>query len=95
MRRYSIRSLRETAKRNDLQTKEYTYWGLPLMPALVARKLWLLGKRDKDRIISTGFDSRTNRINQLMGMISRCEPIPQTLLGTSLMAVFEAGRDGG
>jgi len=95
VRRYSIRSLEETARRNHLEIKECTYWGLPLVPTLVVRKLWLLGQRDKDKIISAGFDSRNNFINHLLGTIARCEPIPQTLLGTSLMAVFEAGRDAG
>ncbi len=95
VRRYSIRSLRETAKRSNLKIKECTYWGLPLVPTLVLRKLWLMGKHDKDKIISTGFDSRTKIINQLLGLISRCELIPQTLLGTSLMAVLEVGQDAG
>jgi 2-polyprenyl-3-methyl-5-hydroxy-6-metoxy-1,4-benzoquinol methylase len=95
VRRYSIRSLQETAKRNYLRIKELTYWGLPLVPTLAVRKLWLMGKSDKDKIISTGFDSKTKMINSLLGMISRCEPIPQTLLGTSLMAILEADRDAG
>ena len=91
VRRYSIPSLRETAKRSDLTIKQRTYWGLPLVPTLVLRKLWLLGQHDKDKIISAGFDSRTNVINQLLGMVSRCEPIPQSFLGTSLMAVLQVG----
>jgi SAM-dependent methyltransferase len=95
VRRYSIRSLQETARRNRLAIKACTYWGLPLVPTLVLRKLWLLGQHDKDKIISTGFDSRTNLINQVLGMISRCELIPQTFLGTSLMAVLEPDRDAG
>jgi hypothetical protein len=61
----------------------------------VVRKLWLMGKSDKDKIISTGFDSKTKMINSLLGMISRCEPIPQTVLGTSLMAILETDRDAG
>jgi SAM-dependent methyltransferase len=93
VRRYSIRSLCKTAKRNHLEISECTYWGLPLVPTLVLRKLWLLGQHDKDKIISAGFDSRNNSINQLLEMISRCEPIPQTFLGTSLMVVLEADRD--
>ncbi len=83
----------QNSKRNHLEISECTYWGLPLVPTLVLRKLWLLGQHDKDKIISSGFDSRNNIINQLLGIISRCEPIPQTFLGTSLMAVLEAGRD--
>jgi hypothetical protein len=95
VRRYSTRTLRETAKRNNLLIKECTYWGLPLVPTLVVRKLWLLGQHDKDKVISTGFDSRNNFINEMLGLVSRCEPIPQTFLGTSLMAVLEVGRNAG
>lgn len=90
IRRYSIRSLRLAVKRNNLAVKKCTYWGLPLVPTLLLRKLWLLGNHDKDKIISAGFDARTSIINQLLGLVSRCEPIPQRILGTSLMAVIEA-----
>jgi hypothetical protein len=83
--------LQQTARRNNLEIKELTYWGLPLIPTLALRKLWLLGKHDKAKIISAGFDSRTNIINRLLGMVSKCEPIPQTFLGTSLMALLETG----
>jgi len=92
VRRYSVRSLRGVAERNGLHVKNYTFWGLPLMPALLLRKLWLLGDRNADDVIAAGFDSRTRSLNQLLGIVSRCEPIPQTFLGTSLMAVFESGQ---
>jgi SAM-dependent methyltransferase len=95
VRRYSIGSLRETAKRNNLEIAECTYWGMPLLPALALRKLWLLGKHDKNEIVSAGMDSRSEVINRLLGLVSQCEPIPQMVLGTSLMAVLEAGRDEG
>ncbi len=89
VRRYSLRSLGDTANRNHLEMSKCTYWGLPLVPTLLLRKLWLLGGRDQDRIISAGFDSRGDLINRVLGLISRCEPIPQRILGTSLMAVLE------
>ncbi len=88
VRRYSIHSLREAAKRNGLATRQWTYWGLPLVPTLVLRKLWLMGRRNQTSIITTGFDSRTRDINSALAALSRCEWIPQKLLGTSLMAVF-------
>jgi SAM-dependent methyltransferase len=93
VRRYSIRTLRETARRNHLEIKNCSYWGLPLVPTLVLRKLWLMGQHDKDKVISTGFDSRNNFINEMLGFVSRCELIPQTFLGTSLMAILKVGRD--
>jgi SAM-dependent methyltransferase len=95
VRRYSIGSLRETARRNNLKMGECTYWGMPLLPALALRRVWLLGKHDKNKIISAGMDSRSGVINRVLGLVSQCEPIPQTVMGTSLMAVLEAGRDEG
>ena len=88
-RRYSIRSLRNAAARNNLEVTKWSYWGFPLVPAVLVRKLWVAGEQDEDKIISAGFDSRTSGINRLLGLVSRCEPIPQTLLGTSLMAVLQ------
>src|SRR6266478_150703 len=89
VRRYSIRSLQDTAGRNRLQIAKSSYWGLPLAPTLLLRRLWLLGKRGKDQIISAGFSPRTKALNRLLALLSKCEPIPQTFLGTSIMAVLE------
>jgi SAM-dependent methyltransferase len=91
VRRYSIRSLEDTAGRNRLQIAKSSYWGLPLAPTLLLRRLWLLGKRDQDRdkIISEGFSPRTKVLNRLLSLVSTCEPIPQRFLGTSIMAVLE------
>jgi cyclopropane fatty-acyl-phospholipid synthase-like methyltransferase len=89
VRRYSITTLRESARRNQFEVTDWTYWGLPLVPSLMLRKLWLLGHHDQEKIISSGFDSRTPTINAMLGFISRCERVPQKLLGTSLMTVFE------
>lgn len=87
-RRYSIRTLTEAAKRNNLEVEDWTYWGLPLVPSLAIRKLWLMGKKDESQIISQGFDARNSAVNQAMAFLSRCESVPQKLLGTSLMATF-------
>ena len=89
VRRYSMRSLQDTAARNGLQIAKSSYWGLPLAPTLLLRRLWLKGKRGKDRIISAGFSPRTKVLNRLLAVVSKCEPIPQTFLGTSIMAVLE------
>lgn len=89
VRRYSITTLQETAARNHLRLRTWSYWGLPLIPALALRKLWLWGKRDKAAIIQSGFDSRSRLVNDLLAISSRCEIIPQKLLGTSLMAILE------
>jgi SAM-dependent methyltransferase len=89
VRRYSMRSLGLVAARNRFKILQWTYWGLPLLPALALRKLWLAGRKDESGIISEGFDSRSETLNGLLGLLSRCERIPQKLIGTSLMAVLE------
>ena len=89
VRRYSLKTLQQTAARNGLEPQTCTYWGLPLVPTLLFRKFWLLSKRDQSKVIASGFDSRSATINTLLGGLSRLERIPQTFLGTSVMAVLQ------
>ncbi len=89
VRRYSIDSLRATARRAGFRLQRWTYWGFPLLPTLALRKLLLRWKRDKKGVISSGFEPGSSAINSLLGLACRCELIPQTLVGTSLMAVLE------
>lgn len=89
VRRYSVRTLSKAVWSSRLTVKEWTYWGLPLVPFLALRKLWLVGKRDQGEIISGGMDSRTASANALMGILSRLEWLPQKFLGASMMAVLE------
>ena len=91
VRRYSIGSLRKACERSNLQVERWSYWGMPLLPTLLMRKLWLLGKKDKTEIISAGMDSRTSTLNTALGVISSCELIPQKIGGSSLMAVMQQG----
>jgi SAM-dependent methyltransferase len=90
VRRYSFAILGEVAERNKLRPQEWSYWGLPLVPILALRKAWLSGRSDQQDIIRTGFDSRSESVNAALGIISRAEIVPQHLLGSSLMAVFQA-----
>jgi len=92
VRRYSFETLKDAMGRKGLKTREWSYWGLPLVPVLALRKLWLLGKSDQQEIITAGFDSRSCTVNKMMGMVSSMEHIPQHWLGTSLMGVFQAER---
>jgi SAM-dependent methyltransferase len=94
VRRYSIRTLRLAIKPTDLRIRNWTYWGLPLVPTLLLRKLWLMGRQGKDEIICAGFDSGSKFINRLMGLLAGCEIIPQKLIETSLMAVLQTGSPG-
>jgi len=84
-RRYSVRQLDEIAARNGFEICQVTYWGFPLVPLLLARKLLILIKCDG----KAGFDPRGNVMNGLLSLLARCEKLPQGLLGTSLMAVLK------
>jgi hypothetical protein len=91
VRRYDVDMLRNVADRCGLTISGWTYWGLPLTPLLVARKIWL-AFRSSDQIISEGFSTRGTGINQLLSLLSRCETLPQRWFGSSLMAVLESDR---
>jgi SAM-dependent methyltransferase len=91
-RRYSIRSLRHVAARNNLDVAEWCYWGFPLLPAVMLRRFWLAGKRGEAEIISAGFPSPGRSMNRLIAWLYRCEPTPQKLLGTSIMAVLKSTK---
>jgi SAM-dependent methyltransferase len=88
VRRYSRRTLHESIQRNGFYVLKSTYWGFPLVPTLLVRKLWLMGMQDHSEVITAGFEPGRPSINHALRILSRCEPIPQTLIGTSLMAVF-------
>jgi 2-polyprenyl-3-methyl-5-hydroxy-6-metoxy-1,4-benzoquinol methylase len=93
VRRYSIRMLRESAGRSQFKVAGWTYWGLPLVPTLMLRKLWLLGTHDQSKIITAGLDTRAPGINRALGLLASCEVIPQKLLGTSLMAILQIEKN--
>lgn len=85
VRRYSAKQLANIGERNGLKLRKYTYWGLPLMPLLWVRKAMSLEKSNG----KAGFDTRSPAINSGLAMLARCEPVPQKLMGTSVMALFE------
>lgn len=87
-RRYTAHSLRQVAQRNGLVIARSSYWGLPLVPLLVLRKLWL-ARHSHQSPVSAGFSCPNQFVDRTLLWLSRCERIPQRLLGTSLMAVLE------
>ena len=85
VRRYSLSQLEKVAEQNGFKARAFTYWGLPLVPLLVLRKAMSMQRSNG----KAGFDSRGQTMNALLSLFARCEPIPQRLLGTSVMAVLE------
>jgi len=89
LRRYQIASLAAVARRNEMGIARYSYWGLPLLPLLVIRKVRMLA-RSSDGAIAAGFETGGRRRDRALLWLSRCERIPQRLIGTSLMAVLRS-----
>ena len=88
VRRYSLASLAQLAERNGMHVKNSTYWGFALLPLLAMRKIWMM-MQSRKTAISAGFDAHGPMMNSLLLLLSRCEFIPQRLLGTSLMMIVE------
>jgi 2-polyprenyl-3-methyl-5-hydroxy-6-metoxy-1,4-benzoquinol methylase len=88
-RRYSAQSFFAVMQRNALEVTTWTYWGLPLTPTLLFRKLWLPRESGNSRSYSTGFGKGSGVVNGLLRAASKLEVIPQRIIGTSLMAVVQ------
>jgi SAM-dependent methyltransferase len=85
VRRYSANQLAKVVERNGLSIRLFTYWGLPLLPLLLLRKAMKLDRSNGN----AGFDSRGPVINFALSLLARCECLPQSFMGTSVMAVVE------
>jgi hypothetical protein len=92
-RRYDRMMLQRVASKNGLEVLHWTYWGLPLVPLLVIRKL-LLASKENENLVSTGFHYRNRLLNSLLLGLSQCEWLPQHFRGTSLMAVLKRKPSG-
>jgi SAM-dependent methyltransferase len=90
IRRYSVNQLVTVAEQNGFKVRAFTYWGFPLVPLLLLRKAMSLERSNG----KAGFDTRVPAINLIFSLLARCEPIPQRLLGTSVMAVLENTSPG-
>jgi hypothetical protein len=77
--------LTKVAEQNGLKARAFTYWGLPLVPLLLVRKMMSMQRNNG----KSGFDARGHTMNALLSFLARWEPIPQRFLGTSVMAVLE------
>jgi len=88
VRRYSMDRLEKIAEENGFKVRAITYWGLPLVPLLLARKAIPVQRSDG----KAGFDTRGSSINHLLSLLAGCELLPQKFLGTSLLAVLENWR---
>jgi SAM-dependent methyltransferase len=87
-RRYTLKSLEAVCARAGLRRLAATYWGLPYVPLLLMRKLWLARQKDPLRIARRGYKPPGRLGNLLLIGLGCLEPLPQRLLGSSLMAIY-------
>ncbi len=85
VRRYAPDDVAMIARRAGFALERWTYWGLPLVPLVIMRK-WFM--RDPRGVVERGFRPLGSLSNRVLLALSRLEPIPQRLFGTSLLAVL-------
>jgi len=89
-RRYTFARLRDVFRAAGLTVKNWTYWGLPLMPLLAARKLAASLHKAESEVVDSGLTPPGGRtVNEFLYLVSQCEWVPQKLGGTSLVVVLE------
>ncbi len=87
-RRYTLQTLEQLCASMELKRVTATYWGLPLIPIMLMRNLRVTGQTDPQIVIRRGFKQSGRLANRLLGFLSLWEPLPQRVLGTSLMAIY-------
>lgn len=88
VRRYTLGTLRQAARRAGMCVEACTYWGLPFYPLLLARK-FLVNRGSDASVLRAGFSSKSAAVNSLLLRLSRLEFIPQRFFGTSILAVLK------
>ena len=86
-RRYNFAMMKNLASQHGLEIANWTYWGAPLIPLLIIRKIYLSIRRS-DHVIRDGFAVHNKFLNRLLFIGSQAEWIPQHIHGTSLMAIL-------
>ena len=90
IRRYNLPSLRKELRLSGFRIERAAYWGMSLIPALMARPLILRFYR-KDQIIKAGFQPGSPLIDSVLRFIMRIEYaiFSQPPSGTSLIVVAQ------
>ena len=87
-RRYDFAMLEAACGRVGLTRVARTYWGFPMIPLLLLRKLWLKRIKDPRLVTQRGFTAPNRLVNSLLSLAAKLESIPQSVMGTSLMAIY-------
>lgn len=89
VRRYRLKDFSRLAEASGLTVSRSTYWGLPLYPILLIRKVLIMFQTDASAIVQRGMKPPGNFANYLLKLYSRVEIIPQRIIGTSIMVIFQ------
>ena len=84
--RYNSKTLLKAIKITECQLINWSYWGMPFIPLLTARKFLL--KKPNKNTIKVGFSSHNQLLNNILGFIGNFEIIPNQFCGTSLTMIF-------
>ena len=91
VRRYSLSDLVSLVASCGLAVEKHTYWGMPLYPLLVCRKILMRSTPD-NRVLQSGMKPPSRFVNKVLALLSRLEPIPQAVIGTSVMLIARKPR---
>jgi hypothetical protein len=80
---------------HQLEIQDWNYWGLPLVPSLLTRRVWPVRSRIQNHIVTSGFDPGSSWINCILQNACRFEWIPRKLLRTCIMAILQASAGEG
>jgi SAM-dependent methyltransferase len=87
-RRYTLQTLEELCAGMRLKKVAATYWGLPLIPILWLRNLRVARQTNPQLVIRHGYKPPGVIANMGLQFLSALEPLPQRLVGTSLMVIY-------
>lgn len=89
-RRYCLPELQSLGERLSLKVCRQTYWGLGLVPILLLRKLWLmLVDKQEEQVIQSGIKPSSAFMDLILRALSKADLLPQRMLGSSCMVMFE------
>lgn len=86
-RRYSSGDISRICSQHGLTVYAWTYWGLGLLPVLVARNC-LVACVAKEKVIEKGFSAPNKATSMLLKALAGAEWLPNHLTGTSLLFIL-------
>jgi len=93
-KRYDIPSLNKELRLAGFSIERSTYWGLSMVPLILARKLALCFVSD-EQAIKIGFLPDSELVNHILWLLGKCECalFPKLFLGTSLLVVAQKSNE--